>query len=196
MAETIRLLRWSKICYTFLMAQGKTLILHAWYSKPKDHWYSWLKRELEKKGYQVFVPELPTMNSDLPDMKLQLKTIEKTLDFDKNTIVFGHSLGALLAMRLAELKSYKKMFLLAGWDFDDLTREHQLFWPNKLNHAKIKKNVKEIYCFSSDNDPYITPFQVEEMSKRLGGKFILIKRAGHFTNKDGITKIPKILKYI
>ena len=88
------------------------------------------------------------------------------------------------------------MFLVAGWDFDDLTYEHRLFWKTKINHKKIKKNVKEIYCISSDNDPYTTAFTVEEMNKRLGGKFILIKGAGHFTEKDGVKKIPDLLQYI
>jgi len=175
--------------------QKMALILHAWHNKPQDVWYPWLKKELGKKDYQVFIPNLPTMKTDLPNMRLQLKKIDKTLNVNKNTIVIGHSLGCLLALRLAEKKTYRKMFLVAGWDFNDLTKEHQLFWPNKLNHAKIKENVKNIYCISSDNDPYITAFQVKEMSKRLGGKFILIKGAGHFGKKEKTRKIPKIIKY-
>lgn len=172
----------------------KALILHAWYSQPKDHWYPWLKDELEKKGYKVSIPDLPTMDMDLPDMELQLRSIKGLVD-EKTTII-GHSLGCLLALRLAEEKKYKKMFLVAGWDFDDLTAGHRLFWQEKLDHAKIKQNVKEIYCISSDNDPYITAFQGEEMSKRLGGKFILVKNVGHFTAKDKVLKIPQILQYI
>lgn len=171
----------------------KVLILHAWYSKPQDHWYPGVKKELENKDYEVYLPELPTMNTDLPDMKLQLATIEKLVEIDRNTIVIGHSLGCLLAMRLAERKSYKKKILVAGWDFDDLTPEHRLFWTKKIDHQKIRLNVEEIYCLSSDNDPYFTAFQAEEMSKRLGGKFILIRRAGHFTQKDGITQITQIV---
>jgi uncharacterized protein len=136
------------------------------------------------------------MHTNLPDMKKQLKYIKDDIPIDSNTIVIGHSIGTLLAMRLAEKLKYKKMFLVAGWDFDDLTREHRLFWPNKINHKTIKANVKEIYCISSDNDPYTTAFTVEVMSKRLGGKFILVKGAGHFTEKDGYKKLPQILDYL
>lgn len=178
------------------MNYKRILILHAWYSKPEDHWYLWLKKELERTDCQVSVPELPTMKTDLPDMELQLKTIQKVVPIDENTIIIGHSLSCLLAMRLAEKRKYKKMILVAGWDFNDLTVEHKLFWPNQINHASIKQHIEEIYCLSSDNDPYMTAFTVEEMSKRLGGKFILVKGAGHFTKKDGITEIPQILQYI
>lgn len=175
----------------------KALILHAWYNRPPDHWYPWLKTELEKKGYTVFIPELPTANTNLPSLIKMLAKIDETLVVDKDTVVIGHSLGTLLAMRLAEKKKYKKMILFAAWDFDDLTKEHRLFWPNKLNHKKIKENVKEIICFASDNDPYVTYWQVGEMCKRLSAKCILIKGAGHFTkDKDKIEKIPQVLKYL
>src|SRR3989338_2170809 len=134
------------------MPTQKAIILHAWYSNSKFNWYPWLKKELEKKGYKVYLPELPTMNTDLPDMALQLKTIQNAVDIDEDTTVIGHSLACLLAMRLAERKKYKKMVLVAGWDINDLTVEHRLVWPSKINHTKIKENVEEIYCLSSDND--------------------------------------------
>jgi uncharacterized protein len=172
----------------------KALILHAWYSKPENNWYTWLKGALEKKGYEVTLPELPTMDSDLPDMKKQLEYIQSVCAVGEDTTVIGHSLGCLLAMRLGELRRYKKMFLVAGWDFDDLTREHALFWPNKIDHGKIVENVHTIFCFSSDNDPYVTAYQAEEMSKRFHGKYILLKGKGHFTEKENVIELPELLE--
>ncbi|MEK7532992.1 MAG: alpha/beta hydrolase [Patescibacteria group bacterium] len=171
------------------------LILHAWLNGPDKHWYPWLKKELEKRGYTVYLPEIPTMNTNEPDLATQMKFIEGTVPLNNNMLIFGHSLGCLLAMRLAEKHAFAKMFLVAGWDFDDLYPQHKHFWPNKMNHMAIKKNCKEIYCLSSDNDPYMTAFEVEEMSKRLNGKFILMKGAGHFTKEFGITKIPELIQY-
>lgn len=170
------------------------LILHAWYNGPKDHWYPWLKKELEKKGYNVGVPELPTMNTALPDLAKQFKVAEKYNT--KDTLVIGHSLGALLAMRLAEKCTYKRMILVSGWDFNDLTPEHRLYWQTYIDHTAIKKHVNEIYIISSDNDPYVTAATAHDMSKRLGGKFILVKGAGHFTKQYGVSQIPVILKLV
>lgn len=172
------------------------LILQGWYQKPKSNWYPWLKKELENRGYSVSLPDLPSMHSDTPDMKKQLQYIDALVTLDRDSIVFGHSLGALLGMRLAEKYSFNKFILVAGWDFNDLTQEHKLFWKTNIDHKKIKKNVREIYCISSDNDPYVTAFMAEEMSKRLGAQFILINGAGHFTDKDGITKIPQLLSFL
>lgn len=172
------------------------LILHAWQNGSDAHWYPWLKTELESRGYTAYLPKIPTMDTLTPDLKTQMDFIEKTIPFSDDFIVIGHSLGSLLAMRLAEKYKFSKLFLVAGWDFDDLTVEHQSYWPNKLNHALIKKNVKEIYVTSSENDPYMTAFSMEEMSKRLGAKLITVPSAGHFTDKFGITELPKLLSYI
>jgi predicted alpha/beta hydrolase family esterase len=174
----------------------KAIILHAWYSKPEDDWYPWLKEKLEEKGYEVCLPKIPTMKDDYPNMNKQLTFIENLLKIDKETVIIGHSLGCLLAMRLAEKYVLKKMILIAGWDFDDLTTNHKSFWQNKLNHDLIKKNVKEIYCVTSDNDPYITLFQVREMSKRLEAKCIVIKKGGHFATTEKTKQIIQLLPLI
>jgi len=174
----------------------KALILHAWYSKPKDNWYQWLKTKLEEENYQVFYPRIPTFESNYPQLKTAMNFVEKNFPIDEETIIIGHSLGCLLAMRLAEKHQYKKMVLVAGWDFDDLTKNHKSFWINKINHKQIKKNIKEIYCITSDNDPYITLFQAQEMNKRLGAKCIIIKKGGHFSTAEKTKQIIELLPLI
>ncbi len=167
------------------------LILHAWYDNPTTQWYPWLKQQLEQKEYTVDIPELPTMNTNLPDLEKQL---EVALPFvTAQSVVIGHSLGALLAMRLAEKTQYDTMILVAGWDFNELTTEHQLFWKIPIHHASIQENVKHIYVVSSDNDPYITAVTAQDMNKRLGGTFVLVPGAGHFTATYTITKMPQLL---
>lgn len=174
----------------------QALILQGWYQKPEDNWYPWLKKELENKGYKVFLPDLPTIHTDLIDMEKQLEFLDKLITLDEESLVVGHSIGSVLALRLAEKYKFGKMILVAGWDFNDLTYEHRLFWPKPIDHTKITSSVKEIYCISSDNDPYFTAFTVEDMSKRLKGKFILIKGAGHFLGEKGVTEIPELLNLI
>lgn len=118
-----------------------------------------LKNELEKKGYEVLhIPNLPTIETDMPDMQKMLDSLYAHYNIDENTIIIGYSLGTLLALRIAEKTKYKKALLVACWDFNDLTKKHQLFWKNPINYEKIKQNIKEIHCISSNNDPYMTPF--------------------------------------
>ncbi|MFC1647342.1 RBBP9/YdeN family alpha/beta hydrolase, partial [Patescibacteria group bacterium] len=167
------------------------IILHGWYQKKTENWYPWLKNELTKKEYATYLPQIPTFETKLPELNSAMSLVIKNTNITKKTTIIGHSLGCLLALRLAEILKFDKLILISGWDYDELTDEHRLFWMSKINHQKIIKNVKKVYCISSDNDPYTTAFHTKKMNNRLKGKFILIPKAGHFTSDDGITKIPK-----
>lgn len=174
----------------------QALILTGWYQKTDSNWYQWLKSQLEGKGYKVFLPDLPTLHTNKPELTAMMDYVFETLSINNETTVIGHSLGCLLAMRIAEQKQYQRMVLVSGWDFNDLTVEHQSFWKTPIDHKKIKSNVNEIFCISSDNDPYCTYFVNRQMSKRLGGKDIKVVGAGHFTQKFGITKIPQVVQLL
>lgn len=174
----------------------KALFLQSWYSNVTDNWYPWLKKELEKKGYTTYFPDISEMRKDVPNMAKILKYVKSLKVIDKNTVIVSHSLGNLLAMRLAEEIKYKQMILVSAWDYDDLCDGHKLFWKNKIKHTKIKRNVKNITVIHSDNDPYYTAIAAEDTSKRLNAKYILIKGGGHFGSNEGTKKIPQILKLI
>lgn len=175
----------------------KALILHAWFQNPDSNWYPWLKSELEKKGYEVWLPEIPTMPTDSPEMETMLKFIMDKNFVDGETVVIGHSLGSVLALRLAERVGFGKGILLAAWDFNDLTPEHQSFWPNMIDHVKIKNNVKEWVFPVSENDPYVTVTIAKEVAGRVNGKVLEVGKRGHFlTKEDGVTEVPEILEFV
>ena len=68
-------------------------------SKPIDNWFPYLKRELEKMGTKVEAPQFPY--TELARSSYWLPFLEK-LKADENTIIVGHSSGAIAAMRYAE----------------------------------------------------------------------------------------------
>lgn len=169
----------------------KILLLHAWFDSPQGHWYPNVKSELENKGYLVHVPFLKdNQNPILEDWK---QSALENFTIDENTSIIGHSLGSVLALRLAESKKISKLVLIATWDFWDLTPQHQSFFNTLINHQKIIDNCKEIIIIQSDNDPYFTQNTTQEMAERLKARTITIKGGGHFTKKFGFEKFPEIV---
>lgn len=172
------------------------LILHSWFGSPEGKWYQWLKNELEKKGYKVNIPKLPTMETKAPEMETMLKFIKENQLVNPETVVIGHSLGSVLALRLAERVKFAKGITFAVWDYNDLTPEHQSFWKTMMNHELIKKNVPEWIVPISDNDPYVTKFIAHEVAERLGAKALDLGVKGHFSADDGVMQVPEILPYL
>lgn len=174
----------------------KALILHSYTNTPEGNWYPWLKVELEKRGYEVWVPQLPTMEGPKPDMEVMLRAIMERDWVDEETVVVGHSLGAVLTIRLAERVKFFQGIVLAGWDFDDLDPRDELFWPSKIDFQKVKSNVLRWIVPISDNDPYVSAYMTERMAERLGAKVIKMGQRGHFCTGDGVTEVPEILEWV
>ncbi|GAB4142106.1 MAG: alpha/beta hydrolase [Patescibacteria group bacterium] len=169
----------------------KYIILHGWFLSKNSDWYGWLKETLEKQGNEVFLENLPTMTTENPNLNEIINFLEQKIDFKNQEIcIVGHSLGSVVALRLAEKYKFKKLILVSCWDWNDLTAEHQNFWTNPINHQKIRNNVSEIVCINSNNDPYIGWAIAQEMAeKRLNAKFVLVENAGHFTKINTFEKI-------
>ncbi len=84
----------------------KYVFLHGYTSgadRPRHHWY---RANLEALGHSVVIPELPNTNNPVEEEQVQAAL--DAAEFDENTILVGHSLGAIVAMK-ALMKSGKKI---------------------------------------------------------------------------------------
>jgi predicted alpha/beta hydrolase family esterase len=87
------------------------LILHGSSCTPDSFWYPYLKKELERRGYRVWAPQLP--KPEAPNLKIQLPFIMRKALFTKETVLVGHSAGCPLILSVLEnIKiQIKKLFL-------------------------------------------------------------------------------------
>ena len=108
----------------------KSLIIHGWGWKSLSNWFPWLKRELEDRDYEVFLPDLP--NTNKPNYNEQIDFINK---YDSELwewdIVIWHSLWCKTAMHYVEENQLKwlKVILVAPvypWLGEDLWKE--VYW--------------------------------------------------------------------
>jgi predicted alpha/beta hydrolase family esterase len=183
------------------------LILHGSGNDHTGNWFPWLKNELEKEGYKVWVPDLP--GSDVPDREKYLKTIfaNKEWDFNSESIIAGHSSGATLILRILEelppgIKIYKAL-LAAGpatlgsmpqyYPYKESLVEGSFVWD------KIKKSCEKFYFFGSDNDQYDCGInQAKIFQRHLGGELVLLTGEKHFNLESSpkYIKFPKLLQKI
>ena len=77
------------------------IIIHGTGGSPESHWFPWLKTELEKLGYKVFVPKFPTPEGQ--SLSAWLDVFKNYQQYcDENTIVVGHSVGSAFLLSVIE----------------------------------------------------------------------------------------------
>src|SRR5687767_7911443 len=91
------------------------IILHGTGTKANEFWFPWLKENLEKRGYQVWLPQLP--NDDYPNLKEWLPFILENGKFSEETVLIGHSAGSQVILSVLENleASVKQAILVSGY---------------------------------------------------------------------------------
>ncbi|MFH0711232.1 MAG: alpha/beta fold hydrolase, partial [Candidatus Aenigmatarchaeota archaeon] len=174
------------------------IILHGTGGNPNTFWYPYLKRELEKRGFEVWVPQLP--NSD--NLKEVLEFVMKNGNFTEETVVIGHSAGCPLVLSVLEnIKiKVKKAILVAGFTTPLPNDAGNPLLQKKYDWEKIKQNAKEMVFINSDDDPWKhDDKQGRMMFDKLGGTLIILHGQGHMgsdTFKQSYKEFPLLVKLV
>lgn len=141
-------------------------------------WYSWLKKELEKREVILLTAEFPEEeNID----EWRKKVFEYLKFLDSSSMIIGHGFGAEVALKVLENKSrtVAAAFLVAG----KLGKEQYDF-------ENINSKAREFFVYASDDDSLIPSKETEHLAEMLGESVLLIQEAGHF---DKINEFEDIL---
>lgn len=153
----------------------------------KDHWFPWLKIKLEQLGVHVVSRDFP--DRFLAREKFWLPFLSKQLKADENTIIIGHSSGAVAALRYAEKNTILGSVLVSACytDLNDENERKSGYYNHPWNWQAIRNNQKWIIQFHSLDDPYIPISEARFIHQKLGTQYKEFKRQKHFGsngNKD------------
>ncbi|OGM11923.1 hypothetical protein A2Z22_01675 [Candidatus Woesebacteria bacterium RBG_16_34_12] len=177
----------------------RVVIVHCWEGYPKYCWYPQTKRELEKKGFSVEIPEMPETKN--PNLNKWLPKLKKTIkNPDENLYLVGHSLGCITIMRYLEsLKDDERVsgvVFVAGFTDDLGYKELTNFFTQAIDFERIKKKSNTFYAINSDNDPYVSIKYGKELEEKLGARLIIKHKMGHFSGPIDDEKSCKSLPYV
>jgi len=175
----------------------KVYLIHGWNGFPNNHWFPWLKKELEKLNFKVESLEMP--NSKHPKLKEWLNHLNKSIEPNKDTYLVGHSLGCITIVRylesLPENVKIKGCIFVAGFSFLNY-KEIKEFYEKNPDINKIKRHCKNFVNIYSDNDEDISIEQSESFANLIKAKKVLEKEKGHFCLNDSVDKLPSVLNTI
>lgn len=150
---------------------------------PQDKWFPYVEKELGKLGVEV-------KNVKFPDPVLARKEhwlpfLEK-LGADENTILIGHSSGAVAAIRYAENHKILGSVLVGSYhnhlDIEDEKKSG--YFDGEWQWDKAKSNQEWIIQFHSTDDPYIPTEQAHFIKGKLDTEYHEFTDREHFGDKE------------
>jgi predicted alpha/beta hydrolase family esterase len=177
----------------------RAIIIHGYAGYPNENWFQWLKDELKKKEFEVFIPAMP--NTNTPQLREWLPTLRSIVgEPDNLTYLIGHSLGSITILRhLESLKEGQQIggaVLVAGFSRPIHITELNNFFEIPLDYEKCRIAAGTIICINSDNDEHVPLEEGEVMRDKLGAKLIVIPNGGHLNQKAGFTELPIVTEEI
>lgn len=154
-------------------------------------WYPWIVKEIGELGLEIVAKNMP--DADLARKEFWLPFIQKHVD--ENSILIGHSSGAVAALRYAETHKLQGIVLVSAChtDLGDEREKISGYFNYPWQWNKIKQNVKWIIQFHSLNDPFISIEEARHVHKMLNTEYHEYLDQGHFSSDVGKTEFPELL---
>lgn len=178
----------------------RVFLIHGWGSKPDGGWRPWLKREFEKRGFDVLVPAMP--EPDNPKMSAWVAHISEIVgEPDEDCYLVGHSLGATAILRYLESADDGKKIggavLVAGPVYREKLDEIRNFFVKPMEWEKIISHCSKFTAIYSDNDPLVSLENGELLREKLNANLITEHGMGHMSGAmDGVRELPSALKAV
>ncbi|CAB5527901.1 MULTISPECIES: RBBP9/YdeN family alpha/beta hydrolase [Providencia] len=185
-------------CTAFPLKEKKFLIVHGYTASPEKNWFPWLKSELEALGAFVNVPTMPDSLAPNPE-RWQQRLQHLPFDIDENTILIGHSLGCVTALRFLQHagQSVAGYVLVSGFDEEQPTLpELQPHTVEPLNYDELIKVANNRISIISTNDEIVSPGSSKALAEALKTQVIIEESAGHFLDREGYTEFKTLLDTI
>ena len=162
---------------------------------PKENWLPPVARALKVLPVKVILKQFP--DPVLARAKYWLPFIKK-LGADENTILVGHSSGAVAAMRYAEKHKILGSILVATChtDLGEKSEKVSRYYDKPWDWKAIKGNQQWIIQFASVDDRFIPIKEARFVHKQLQTKYYEFKHQGHFSSWDKKTDFPQIVNLI
>lgn len=159
-------------------------IFHGTDGTPQENWFPWLKEKLDNVGIVTEVPQLSIPNH--PNINTWL-TEASSFRTGPETILIGHSLGAVLILRMLERgHKAKAVYLVAPFlnDLDWGVLRDSLFFADTFDWNLIKKQCSHFEVFASKNDPYVSVENVQKVADNLEVDSQILDVERHFNMNE------------
>ncbi|MCB1114630.1 MAG: alpha/beta fold hydrolase [Chlamydiia bacterium] len=160
----------------------------------KELWYPSLQKELESQGVEVIAADFP--DPELARSIYWIPFLHDELKADENTVIVGHSSGAIAAMRYAETYPILGSVLVGAYHthLNMETEKLSGYFDTPWQWDKIRNNQKWIILFASQNDPWIPVQEPRFLHTQLNCEYHEFYDKGHFGGDYDKRTFPELTR--
>lgn len=171
-------------------------IVHGYGASPSDHWFPWLKRELEKTGATVSIIDLPSPDDPEPEAWQRALAAQLPV-LDGNTWFVAHSLGGIALLRY--LESAAGTSAIGGYVLVSGFNGHLAVLPQLdgfaqpgIDYQRLSHIARNRVVIASEDDTIVPQALSRALAGSLDARFVPVERSGHFLDSDGFTEFPLV----
>lgn len=160
----------------------------------KELWFPSLQAELESHGIEVVAATFP--DPELARASYWLPFLHDELKVDKETVIVGHSSGAIAAMRYAESYEILGSLLVGGYhtDLDIEAEKLSGYFDTPWQWEKIRNNQEWVVIFASQDDPWIPIAEPRFVHQQLQCEYHEFYNQGHFGGDYNKQSFPELAR--
>lgn len=166
----------------------KIYIVHRWEGSSQDDWRPWLKIELEKRGNEVVVLDMP--DTEVPVIEKWVGKLSEVVGTpNPDTYLIGHSIGCQTILRYLETIDTKigGVLFVAGWfnlenlESEEIVEIAKPWIETPIDVEKIKNVLPKSILLISKDDPYGAFEENVAKFSQFVTSSCTFDHAGHFT---------------
>jgi uncharacterized protein len=175
-------------------------IVHGYSASPSDHWFPWLREELEQRGAAVSIVDLPSPENPQPDE--WQKALENQVSvLDRKTYFVTHSLGSITLLRYLESATSNERIggyiLVSGFNGSlPILPQLDSFQRIGIDYEKLVQITDNRVVIAALDDASVPHTITEDLAESLDAQFISVEQGGHFLSSDGFAEFPLVLSEI
>ncbi len=179
----------------------RAIILHGTMGSPEGNWFPWLSQQLCTLGVETIVPRMPTPENQTLEC-WRAAFAAQCGAVDGETILIGHSCGAVMAMRLLEEDGppIRGTVLVAPpyreLGIPEFDRLNSTFLAAPFQWERIIARAGELAYLMGDNDQFVPQEQLLAIAAALRVTPTIFPGGGHLNAATGYTSFPELLETV
>ena len=161
----------------------------------ESNWYAAVARDLEAthRFSEIVLRDMP--DPELARESIWLPFMAGELKCGPDTIVIGHSSGAIAGMRFLEQHKLAGLVLVAAYHTDLGMNSERLagYFSRPFMWDRIRSNAGWIMQLHSSDDPFIPRSEADFVAERLHSDYTCYDDRSHFFSHNGVKHLANAI---